>query len=240
MTEWFERWFGEEYLKLYPHRDDRDAEEAIALVERFLTIQGLRILDLACGPGRHAARLQARGARVVGFDLSMPLLSRARHGNPPVDRLVRGDMRVLPFGDASFELVTNLFTSFGYFARDEQHADVIRQVARIVGPGGHFVFDYLNAPQVRASLVPHEERRMESQTVVINRSITDDGQFVQKEMHLVDDGRTFVERVRLFEPDEIERLLADAGFTIRDRFGDYRGSPASPAAPRAIFVGQRP
>lgn len=240
MTEWFERWFGEEYLKLYPHRDDRDAEEAIALVERFLTLRGLRALDLACGPGRHAGRLQTRGARVVGFDLSMPLLSRARHGNPPVDRLVRGDMRVLPFRDAAFDLVTNLFTSFGYFARDEQHADVIRQVARIVRPGGHFVFDYLNAPQVRASLVPHEERRMESQTVVIDRSISDDGLFVQKEMHLVDDGRTFVERVRLFEPDEIERLLTDAGFTIRDRFGDYRGGPAGPQAPRAIFVGRRP
>lgn len=239
MTEWFERWFGEEYLKLYPHRDDREAEQAIALVERTLTLRGLRALDLACGSGRHAARLQSRNVNVVGFDLSMPLLSRAKHGDPPVHRLVRGDMRVLPFRNASFDLVTNLFTSFGYFAHDEHHADVIRRIGELVVPGGHFVFDYLSAPHVRMTLVPREERRMESQTVVIERQITEDGRFVQKAMHLVDDGRSFMERVRLFEPDELERLVTDAGFAIHARYGDYHGNPLSAQAPRVILVGQR-
>ena len=97
MTEWFERWFGEEYLQLYPHRDEDDAERVVSLVDRVATLDGARVLDLACGPGRHAVRLVQRGADVLGLDLSLPLLTRARHGNPPVRKLVRGDMRCLPW-----------------------------------------------------------------------------------------------------------------------------------------------
>ncbi len=77
MTEWFEQWFGEEYLHLYPHRGDEDAVRAISLVATLAPLSGTRVLDLACGSGRHAAHLTANGAKVVGFDLSMPLLSRA-------------------------------------------------------------------------------------------------------------------------------------------------------------------
>jgi len=79
MTEWFEQWFGEEYHALYPHRDDEDARRAVALIRRVVGWKtGDRVLDLACGPGRHAAELERLGARVVGFDLSRAMLRRAR------------------------------------------------------------------------------------------------------------------------------------------------------------------
>ena len=139
MTEWFERWFGEEYLRLYPHRDEDDAERAVALVGRVATLDGARVLDLACGPGRHAVRLAQRGADVLGLDLSMPLLIRARHGAPPVGKLVRGDMRFLPIRDATFDLVVNLFTSFCYFADDADHQQVELTVATRPRPGGVLV-----------------------------------------------------------------------------------------------------
>ena len=240
MTEWFEQWFGEEYLHLYPHRDDEDAANLTALISRHVSLDGCRILDLACGPGRHATHFYARGAAVVGFDLSMPLLSLAKHRNGtarPV--LVRGDMRRLPFRDGAFDVVVNLFTSFGYFADDEQHAVVMHCAAAALRPGGCFVLDYLNASTVRTSLVPCEETRVGERLVSVKRRITDDDRYVVKEIHLADQGRSFVERVRLFTPGDLEHLLAAPGLVVQHRFGDYGGGELTGSSPRAILIAVR-
>jgi SAM-dependent methyltransferase len=151
MTEWFEQWFGEEYHVLYPHRDDTEAQLAVALIRRVAPWSpGQLVLDLACGAGRHAAELERAGARVIGLDLSPAMLHRAqRRVRAP---LVRGDMRALPFRPGTFGLVVNLFTSFGYFRSDTEHGAVMRQVAEVLAPDGRFVIDYLNAEQVRRSL----------------------------------------------------------------------------------------
>ena len=240
MTEWFEQWFGEEYLRLYPHRDDEDAAAVVALIDRLYPLAGRQALDLACGPGRHAAQLAARGARVLGLDLSLPLLSLARARTRGAVSFVRGDMRRLPFRDGAFDIVVNLFTSFGYFADDAQHGAVLAGARALLRPRGVFVLDYLNDAAVRASLVPHEERCISSQHVVIERRIVEDGRYVLKEMHLLDDGRSFLERVRLFAPDELVQLFEEAGLVVRHRFGDYDGGPAGPDAPRLILMGVVP
>jgi SAM-dependent methyltransferase len=240
VTEWFEQWFGEEYLRLYPHRDDADAGDAVALIDRVVPLAGRCVLDLACGPGRHATQLAVRGARVTGLDLSLPLLGLAHRRTAGAVRLVRGDMRRLPFRAGAFDVVANLFTSFGYFVDDAQHGAVLRSLVPVMRRGGTFVLDYLNAPAVRAHLVTREERVVGAQRVVVARRISADGQFVIKEMHLLDDGRSFLERVRLFTADELERLLTGAGLRVRLRFGDYAGGPPSDTAPRVILVAERP
>lgn len=242
MTEWFEQWFGEEYYALYPHRDDEDARRAVALIQSAVPWKaGDLVLDLACGPGRHAAELERLRARVVGFDLSRAMLRRARERSRAA--LVRGDMRSLPFRTGSFRLAVNLFTSFGYFRDDGEHRLVLQQVAAALAPGGHFVLDYLNAEQVRRSLTPAEAvsgSRAEGESDVrITRRIGPDGRFVIKEIELRDEGRTFQERVRLYSADELAALLTDAGLRIEGRFGDYDGGPLRPDSPRVILVGAR-
>ena len=240
MTEWFEQWFGEEYHALYPHRDEEDARRAIALIQRIAPWHsGDLVLDLACGPGRHAAELERLGARVVGFDLSRAMLRRARERSRAA--LVRGDMRALPFRAGSFQLAVNLFTSFGYFLDDSEHTLVVGQVAAALAPGGRFVLDYLNAEQVRRSLERNaSDRREPPHDVRITRRIGPDGRFVIKEIELRDAGRTFQERVRLYTPGELAALFHDAGLQVEGRFGNYDGSPAGPDAPRLILVGVRP
>ncbi|MCZ6857796.1 MAG: methyltransferase domain-containing protein [Gemmatimonadetes bacterium] len=239
MTEWFERWFGEEYLQLYPHRDDADAERAVSLVDRVAKLDGARVLDLACGPGRHAVRLAQRGADVLGLDLSLPLLTRARHGDPPVDKLVRGDMRFLPVRDETFDLVVNLFTSFGYFAEDAEHLQVIRSIAAVLRPGGRLFMDYLNAEAVRSTLVPREEQVVGARRVAIKRSLIDDGKYVVKEMHILDEDETFLERVRLFSADDLTAMMETAGLHVVERFGSYAGDELTGETPRTILVAQR-
>jgi len=238
MTEWFERWFGEEYLHLYRHRDEEEAEQLIELItSRGIARAGARVLDLACGAGRHAAALSRRGADVVGLDLSMPLLRTARQGG--AGALLRGDMRVLGVRTASFAAVVNLFTSFGYFDDDDQHARVLREVARVLRPHGVFVLDFLNAPAVRASLVPRDERTSGATVVVQERRLSDDGRYVIKTIHLGGEGRSFIERVRLYERSDLESLLAAAGLVTEEAFGDYGGAPHTPASPRCLLLARR-
>lgn len=237
--DWFEDWFGEEYLALYEHRDHHEAREVVSLiVERMGEAVDAPVLDLACGAGRHQRTLCDRGWWTIGLDLS-PSLLRAARAQDRTAPLVRADMRELPFADASFALVVNLFTSFGYFRDDAQHLRVLRDVRRVTRPGGWFVLDYLHAEQVRQSLVPRDERTVGTVTVEQEREISADGRFVRKTITLGDLGRTFVERVRLFEPAELEALCTSAGFDVEAVLGDYDGTALRPDSPRAILFARR-
>jgi SAM-dependent methyltransferase len=236
MTEWFEEWFGEEYLQLYPHRDAAEAERAVALIlERTGFVAGWRVLDVACGAGRHAQALEAAGARCVGLDLSMALLRVARGvtGAP----LVRADMRALPVRPGSMDLTVNLFTSFGYFERDEEHTAALHEMVATLRPQGWFVIDFLNPPAVRARLVPRETARLDATAVSVTRSVSADGRYVCKTITTAG-GRRFTERVRLFGAGEITAMLAGARVTVRHRFGDYDASPLAGDSPRTILFGQ--
>jgi SAM-dependent methyltransferase len=196
------------------------------------------VLDLACGAGRHQRMLCDEGWWAIGLDLSPSLLRAARLADR-TGPLVRSDMRVLPFADASFALVVNLFTSFGYFRDDAQHLRVLAEVARVTRPGGWFVLDYLHAAHVRDTLVQRDERTVGTVTVEQEREISPDGRFVRKTITIGDLGRTFVERVRLFEPEELVSLCTAAGFTVGAVLGDYAGASLGPSSPRTIVFARR-
>ena len=235
MAEWFEEWFGEEYLRLYPHRDDAEADRAVALLVEATGLQPRwRVLDVACGAGRHARAFRAAGARCVGVDLSATLLRIARGVTDAF--LVRADMRALPIRSGSMDLTVNLFTSFGYFGREADHATALQEMVATVRPGGWFAIDFLNPATVRDRLVPCERVAAGGREVEVTRALSPDGHHVSKTIRT--EGRSFVERVRLFEPEEIEGMLRRTGVTVRRRFGDYDASPMQPGSPRTILVGQ--
>lgn len=242
---WFERWFDEHYLALYPHRDGAEAERLVALVAaRTRLARTARVLDLCCGAGRHLAAFAGRLERPpVGLDLSPALLAAASRGLGDAAALVRADVRALPFAPASFDLVTSLFTSFGYFERDAEHLALLAAVARAVRPGGWFALDFLNAPRVRATLVPHDERRVRGHHVVQERAIESGGRYVVKRIHVYrgDGGPPLAaeERVRLYTPDELAELLARAGLRVQAACGDYDGGPLTSASPRCVLFARR-
>jgi SAM-dependent methyltransferase len=238
VSEWFERWFGEDYLRAYAHRDDEDAERLVGLLDVLgVAAAGQRVLDLACGPGRHAASLGRRGARVVGLDLSPALLAAAREAG--AERLVRADMRGLPFRAGAFDAVLNLFTSFGYFEEDAEHAAVLRDVARVLRPGGRFVLDYLNAPAVRSGLVAHDERTIGATTLVQQRWLSPDGRFVYKRIQVGGGRPAFTERVRLYERAELEAMMTAQGLRPVRAAGDYDRGGHSAVSARLILLGER-
>jgi len=234
--EWFEEWFGEDYLRLYPHRDDADAERAVSLIRRTLSFQpGWLVLDVACGAGRHAGAFRSAGARYFGLDLSATLLRLARQVTDA--SLVRADMRQLPIRPASMDLTVNLFTSFGYFDRDSEHTAALTEMISTVRSGGWFVIDFLNPASVRRALVPEEVVEVGDSRIQVSRSVSPDGRYVCKSIRSPK-GRHYQERVRLFEPDQMAAMLAAAGVEVRFRFGDYDGGGLAPDSARTILLGQ--
>lgn len=237
-SEWFERWFGEEYIALYPHRNAAEAESVVSLIEHTIAPAKVgRVLDLACGAGRHSRAL-CRRWWTTGLDLSEVLLRLAKREGLTA-ALVRGDMRVLPFRDRSFDLVVNLFTSFGYFADDESHLHVVREVSRVTMSGGSFVLDFLNTSQLKNALVPYDERRIGNQIVEQRREISEDGRFVIKRICLRGTGQEFTERVRLFDPGDLKAMMIAAGFRVTAAFGNYDGEPLTRTSPRVVLFGNK-
>jgi len=236
--EWFESWFGEDYVALYPHRNEAEAERVVALIAENVRDRDIGlVLDLACGPGRHSRYLGKRWW-TSGVDLSEVLLRLAKQKGTPA-KLVRADIRALPYRESSFDLVVNLFTSFGYFDSDEEHQDVIRGLWRVMRPSGTFVIDFFNAHAVRENLVARDESIVEGKKIEQRREISSDGRFVVKHIDIKAEGREFMERVRLFSKDELVSMVERVGFRIERALGDYDGGPLTQQSPRVILFARR-
>ena len=234
---WYKEWFGEEYLELYAHRDEGEADRHIDFVATLFDEPPHAILDLACGAGRHTAALRRRGLRALGVDLSKTLLAQ----DPSLPR-VAGDMRCLPFAAACFDWVLNFFTSFGYFETEEENRSVLGEVARILTPRGRFLIDLFNRDWVLENLDPGETRVVGDRTIEIERWYDERSARINKRIRLVGSEypfRTFVESVRAYTSEEVEASLASVGLKVADRFGSFRGEAFGRDSPRLILLARK-
>ncbi len=242
MKPWFQKWFGREYLALYPHRDGAEAGRAVRLLQEATGRgRGTRVLDLGCGAGRHLAQLRRVGYAAVGLDLSFQMLDAAKRAASGVP-LARGDMRRLPFRQASFDLVSSYFTTFGYFDDEADDRQVLREVRRVLSTGGTFLLDFMNADQVVANLTVEDRRTVSGAAVVQERRLVEGGRVVEKRIRIAARGnepeRSFVERVRLYRPRELESMLSHAGLAPGSVFGSYDGTGFGPASARYIVLAE--
>ena len=233
---WYREWFGEEYLELYAHRDEHEARRQVLFFqEHFGRVDGV-ILDLACGMGRHLTEFNGAGFDAVGCDLSFTLLRTGidEYGPLPV---ARADMRSLPFCSGSFAGLVNFFTSFGYFATEEENLSVVREMARVLRPDGVFLFDYLNVDRELEKLVERETRDTPSGNVEIERWFDPRDRSFNKRITIGQ--KRYLERVRGYDLSEISTMFTSSGLSIRQVFGDFDGAPFDAASPRLILVGSK-
>lgn len=241
---WFASAFGAWYPVVYAHRTVSAAAPEAAFAARVLALHGeSRLLDLCCGNGRHLVHLANITPHAAGLDYSPDLLNIAQENlalSPA--RLLRGDMRALPFADGAFDTVTNFFTSFGYFSNAAEDRRTAQEMARVLQPGGRFLLDYLNETYVRHHLVPHSERIEGGYRILETRWIDPDTRRVNKQTEIMQEGKTLArlaESVRLYRLDELEALLTSTGLEINQFFGDYNGNPPAEDRPRLILAGYR-
>lgn len=239
--EWFTSWFDSPfYHTLYKNRDETEARRAIdGLLEALNLPAGARVLDLACGKGRHAMYLAEKGFDVTGVDISEASIRFARRFENENLSFYQHDMR-LPFRIRYFDVVTNFFTSFGYFDNDNDHLKTLKNVATGLRPGGRFLLDFFNATHVRDHLVMQEDKHVDGITFSIKRCLLEG--YVIKTVEFSSEGRDyhFQEKVRLFTLDELEVLCAKAGLTVMESYGSYDHAPFEPAAsPRLILIAEK-
>jgi SAM-dependent methyltransferase len=236
---WYREWFGEEYLELYSHRDDQEAEEHVDFVERHLGGPRPRaVLDLACGAGRHTAALRRRGFHALGVDLSLTMLA---HGNG-LPRAA-GDMRCLPFAAASFDWALNFFTSFGYFEKERENFRVLEEIVRVLTSGGRFLIDLMNPVSALQNLQPRETQALDGRKVEIERWYDAASQRINKRIRVQAAGsppRSFLESVRAYRQEEVVIGLHWAGLEVLALFGNFHGDPYERDSERLIIVGCKP
>jgi SAM-dependent methyltransferase len=242
--DWWQTWFGPAYLALY---DDVLAQRTPAEVDRIEALLQLRpprrILDLPCGQGRHTIELARRGYELTGVDLSPYMLgvARARAAASGVRvRWLEGDMRE-PLAGESFDLVLNLFTSFGYFDDEADDRRVVGAAAAMLQPGGRFLLELINGQRVIDNFQEREWFTI-GQTAVMERRSLDaptHRMVVERTVSSTGGEETSVHAVRLYSGQGVNAMLAAAGFGRVDLFGDWDGAPLTAQSLRVLAVGTK-
>ncbi|WP_375435273.1 class I SAM-dependent methyltransferase [uncultured Hymenobacter sp.] len=237
--EWFSTWFDSPYYHLLYH--DRDYTEAGAFIETLLQHlhpkPDAHLLDLACGQGRHALQLSTRGYEVTGLDLSAENIVAAQRQEQARLHFYVHDMRdPLPYGP--FDLVFNLFTSFGYFQDESENVLALRNATAALRPGGKMVIDFLNTERAVRELVAHEYKTVAGITFHLHRHL--DRDFIVKEINFQVPGgqeHHYVERVRALSIQRFEEYFYLAGLRVAEMLGDYHLHPYDEeSSPRTIFI----
>ena len=220
--QWFVKWFNSPYYHiLYQNRSLTEAEDFIQKLTQNLNLsKRAKILDLACGKGRHAVTLNKLGYDVLGIDLSEESIKYAKQSENEYLKFERHDMREV-FHPNKFDAVLNLFTSFGYFENYDDNYKVFEAVKEQMKEHGTFVLDYLNAEKVVSGMIPYEEKTIDGILFKITKSV--ENGFIKKEIDFTDKGETFhfEEFVRLIYFNDFKKIYETEGFELDKAFGNY-------------------
>ena len=219
---WFTSWFDTPYYHiLYKDRNYREAQIFMDNLTHYLNLpEKAKVLDLACGKGRHSIYLNQLGFNVLGADLSENSIAEANKNSNETLHFKVHDMRE-PF-EEKFDAIFNLFTSFGYFENDDDNLTTLKAIKESLSEYGFAVIDFMNVNQVIETLVPQEVKTVDGIDFHIKRYVEDGHIF--KEIDFEDQGRKyhFTEKVKALTLKDFQDLMEEAGIYLLDIFGDYK------------------
>lgn len=221
-TTWYASWFDTPfYHMLYKDRDYAEAKTFMNNLTSYLNLaEGSSILDLACGRGRHSIYLNSLGYDVTGLDLSANSIAHAKQfENDTLHFKVHNMCK--PYGK-HFDAVFNLFTSFGYFEKEESNLATIKAIKANLNDQGLAVMDFMNVDYVMAHLVKENTKVVDG--IAFNQKRYLDNGYIVKDIAFDFEGEhyTFQERVRAFTLDDFKIMFEQAGVYLLDVFGNYK------------------
>lgn len=219
---WYTSWFDTPYYHiLYKDRNYREAQIFMDNLTHYLNLpEKAKVLDLACGKGRHSIYLNQLGYDVLGADLSENSIAEASKNSNETLHFKVHDMREA--FEEKFDAIFNLFTSFGYFENDEDNLTTLKAIKESLSEYGFAVIDFMNVTQVVETLVPQETKTVEGIDFHIKRYVEDG--HILKEIDFEDKGRKyhFTEKVKALTLKDFQDLMDEAGIFLLDIFGDYK------------------
>lgn len=220
-NSWYASWFNTPYYHiLYKDRDHREAANFMNNLTEYLELQeNDEILDLACGRGRHSRYLYRKGFQVTGVDLSVESIAYASEYERPGLHFEVHDM-CFPY-PKEFDAVLNLFTSFGYFKKEEDNLRTIKAIKQELKPNGNAIIDFLNAKVAIENLVPEEIKTIGNIEFHIEKYVEDG--FIYKNIRFKDMGKAhlYTERVMALDLDDFKTYFLEANLQLKNTFGDY-------------------
>jgi len=221
--KWFQYWFNSPYYHiLYSQRNDEEAEFLIDNLTAYLKPPAdSRVLDIACGRGRHSVYLQKKGFDVTGIDLSEQNIKYAKQFEQKHLHFLVHDMRKLGYINY-YDISMNLFTSFGYFETEKEHVNALKAFRKSIKDEGTVVIDYFNTQKILKNLTQRETKTVEGIEFDIHKYVADGKiikhiDFEHKSKHFA-----FEERVQAFSKEDFERMFEKSGLRIDAVFGNYK------------------
>jgi len=220
--DWFTSWFDSPYYHiLYKDRGNDEAKSFMVNLTSYLNIpEDGKILDLACGKGRHAVYLNSRGYDVTGVDLSPQSIVYAKQFENKTLHFDVHDMSK-PYSQ-QFDAVFNLFTSFGYFENEEDNLNTIKAIKSNLKDNGVGVIDFMNVDFVIDNLVEENNKTVEGIDFNLKRYV-EHGYIIKDISFEVDNiSYNFKERVKALKLDDFIDMFQKANIQLLDVFGDYK------------------
>jgi SAM-dependent methyltransferase len=222
--EWWQEFFDEDYVTVWSVAGSfENTAGMVDDLERLLGLSpGARVLDIACGFGRIAGPLAARGYDVTGLDFSAAQLRLAEERNPG-PHYVQADMRNPPAGP--FDAAINLFSSFGYFDDPEADQAALAAWAGALRPGGVLVMELMH----RDLVANRHGQTNENPGSVTEEAETD---WVTGVVTATVRYREIVKifRFRLYTVTQLVQMLRDAGFATVKAMSSLAGGTVTPAS----------
>lgn len=228
-NDWFENdafWEAMAPALFTQEKWEETEEEIDAVLSLFNLAPGARVLDLCCGPGRHAIELARRGFEVTAVDRTEPYLERAEARAKEEGlgiEFVRSDMRdfVRP---GAFDAVINLFTSFGFFEDPEEDLRVVQNLHTSLRPGGQLLFE-LQGKELLAAIFTEERewRRLPDGAIFLEeRHVKPGWDWVNTEWTIITSDSRFAHTfgLRPYSAVELTALVQRAGFSQTRTYGE--------------------
>lgn len=239
--EWYSDWFNSPYYHLlYSNRNDTEAHFFIDNLLNSINLKpNSKVLDLACGKGRHSVYLSKKGFQVTGVDLSLNNICEASKQENSNLNFFNHDMRKV-FRINHFDAIVNMFTSFGYFETENENEEVIQSCYKGLNSKGKVVIDFFNLNFVKNKIVPFEEKKVSNIVFKIEKKI--ENNFIIKNICVVEENKEyhFQEKVMALEFSHFQKYLEQNGFNILNLFGDYSLNKFEPNnSERLIIVAEK-